>query len=72
MCTALIASFCGAFPDKPLETTVAALLTMGIAGEIAFEEAGNRGGGSFRVALHDAVSRMDADTIRKRAKLHEA
>jgi hydroxyethylthiazole kinase len=69
MCTALIGSFCGAAPDQVFEATVAALLTMGIAGEIAYEKAGSLGNGSFRVALHDAVSLMDAETITRRAHI---
>lgn len=71
MCSSLVGSFCGAAPDAPLAACVAALLTMGIAGEIAFETAGATGNGSFRVALHDAVSRMDAETLAGRAKLYE-
>lgn len=72
MCSSLVGSFCGAAPDAPLAACVAALLTMGIAGEIAFETAGALGNGSFKVALHDAVSRMDAETLAGRAKLYEA
>lgn len=72
MCSSLIGSFCGAAPDALLEATVCALLCMGIAGEIAFEKAGRLGNGSFRAALHDAVSRMDAATLAGRGKLHEA
>lgn len=72
MCSSLIGSFCGAAPDRPLEATVTALLSMGIAGEIAHIEADQRGNGSFRTALHDAVSRMDIDTLARRAKLYEA
>ncbi len=72
MCSSLIGSFCGAAPNRLLEATVAALLSMGIAGEIAHTEAGQQGNGSFRTALHDAVSRMDSDTLMRRAKLYEA
>ncbi len=72
MCSSLIGSFCGAAPDKLLEATVAALLTMGIAGEIAYDKAGINGNGSFKVALHDAVSCMSMDTLLERAKLYEA
>lgn len=71
MCTSLIGSFCGANAD-PLPAAAAALLTMGIAGEIAFEKAGKIGTGSFRTALHDAVSRMSADTLKRRARCYEA
>lgn len=72
MCSSLMGSFCGAAPDRLLEATVSALLTMGIAGELAEEHAGHCGNGGFRAALHDTVSRMDADIIIRRAKLYEA
>ena len=72
MCSSLIGSFCGAAPDSPFEAATAALLTMGIAGEIAFENTCDKGNGSFRAALHDAVSRMNAETLMGRAKIHEA
>lgn len=72
MCSSLIGSFCGVAPSQPLTACIAALLTMGIAGELAFEKAGALGNGSFCVALHDAVSHMDANTIIERGKLDEA
>jgi hydroxymethylpyrimidine kinase/phosphomethylpyrimidine kinase/hydroxyethylthiazole kinase len=72
MCTSLIGSFVGAAPETPLEATVCALLSMGIAGEIAYEKAGEAGNGSFRAALHDAISKMDAKTLETRAKLNVA
>lgn len=72
MCTSLIGSYCGAAPDTPFVAAVAALLTMGVAGEIAFEQAGAIGNGSFRIALHDAVSRLHADELERRAKIYEA
>ncbi|MDR0597814.1 MAG: hydroxyethylthiazole kinase [Treponema sp.] len=70
MCASLIGSFCGV-SDSAFDATVAALLVMGIAGEIAFERAGQKGNGSFRAALHDAVSMMDGKTLAERAKIHE-
>lgn len=72
MCSSLIGSFCGAAPEDPLAACTAALLTMAIAGEIAWEKAGAAGNGSFRAALHDGVSSMDGETLAGRAKLHEA
>lgn len=72
MCSSLIGAFCGAAPCRSLDATIAALLSMGIAGEIAHAEAGQQGNGSFRMALHDAVSRMDSDTLMRRASLYEA
>lgn len=70
MCASLIGSFCGAV-KSPFEATIAALLTMNIAGEIAFEHAGYKGNGSFRVALFDAVSQLNSATITERAVLDE-
>ncbi|MDR0764959.1 MAG: hydroxyethylthiazole kinase [Synergistaceae bacterium] len=72
MCSSLIGCCLGANPDRPFESVVAALLSMGIAGEIAHEKAGHLGGGSFRAALHDAMSRMNAPTLERRAKYDEA
>lgn len=72
MCSSLIGSFCGAAPDAPLAATVAALLSMGISGEIAHDRAGQIGNGSFRMALHNAMSQMDEKTLSGRAKLYEA
>jgi len=71
MCSSLIGSFCGASPDEPLAAAAAAMMCMGIAGELAYESAGQRGNGSFRIALHDAISRMDAATLEKLARYHE-
>jgi hydroxyethylthiazole kinase len=71
MCSSLIGSFCGAAPDEPLAAAAAAMMCMGIAGELAYESAGQRGNGSFRAALHDAVSRMDAAAFEKLARYHE-
>jgi hydroxyethylthiazole kinase len=72
MCSSLIGSFCGASPDEPLVAAAAAMLCMGIAGELAYKHAGQRGNGSFRAALHDAVSRMTAAAIEELARYDEA
>jgi hydroxyethylthiazole kinase len=72
MCSSLIGSFCGAAPEEPFAAAVTAMICMGIAGELAYENGGQRGNGSFRVALHDAVSRMDAATFEGLARYHEA
>jgi len=71
MCSSLIGSFCGAAPHEPLTSAVAAMLCMGIAGEIAFQKAGQFGNGSFRTALHDAINRIDAGTLEKMARYNE-
>ena len=71
MCSSLIGSFCGAVPKQPFEASVLAMLCMGVAGEIALERAGKLGNGSFRAALHDAISRMDVGTLSQKARFHE-
>lgn len=71
MCSSLIGSFCAASPGDLFAASAAAMFCMGIAGELAFEKAGQLGNGSFRAALHDAVSRMDAKTLEKMAKFDE-
>jgi hydroxyethylthiazole kinase len=76
MCSSLIGSFCGALPvastDEPFMAAAAAMACMGVAGELAHENAGRFGSGSFHFALHDAVSRMDAETLERMAKYREA
>lgn len=47
------------------------VLSMGLAGEIAYEKAGSIGTGSFHIAIIDALSNLDAKTIQERAKLDE-
>ncbi|MDR0571292.1 MAG: hydroxyethylthiazole kinase [Rickettsiales bacterium] len=70
MLTSLIASFCGVTTDY-LMATVAAVASMGVAGEIAFEKAGNFGTGTFNAALLDAISMLSADILKNRVKLDE-
>jgi len=72
MCSSLIGSLCGASKDEPFVSAAAAMLCMGVAGELAYDKAGFLGKGSFHVALHDAVSRMDAVTLERLAKYREA
>jgi len=71
MCSSLVGSACAATSDYFL-AAVSGILYMGIAGEIAFENAGQNGTGSFRVSAIDEISKLDADTVRRRAKLYEA
>ena len=73
MCTSLIGSFCGvAKKEEYLEASVAAMLCMGIAGKLAYEKSGQFGNGSFHIALHDAISKMDEKTLERLAKIREA
>jgi len=71
MCSTLIGAFCGTARDRPFTAAAAGMLCMGVAGEMAFLNA-KPGNGSFRAALHDALSRLSADNILKMAKIREA
>ena len=70
MSTALVGACAGA-ADDCLTAAVAAIAAMGIAGEIAYERAGEQGTGSFRTALMDAVSRLDRTVMESRANILE-
>lgn len=72
MCTALVGSFCGAAGSDHLIAAAAGVMTMGIAGEIAFEQAGGQGLGSYRVALIDQIGNMAGETMRARGRIDEA
>lgn len=63
---AIAAAFCAVEPD-PVVAAVAASLTMGIAGEIAFEKAQRPG--SFQIALLDALDELDAQALMRKAKV---
>ncbi|PWM24551.1 MAG: hydroxyethylthiazole kinase [Oscillospiraceae bacterium] len=66
MLTALLGAFCGANPDRPFEASVAAVGTMGYAGELARERTIRLGGGNatFRTCLIDAVSLMTPEQLK--------
>ena len=68
MCTSLIASFLGAGLD-PFAAAVSGVALMGVAGELAFERCGERGTGSFRTGIVDAVSCMTDDELAGRATI---
>ena len=72
MCASLIGAFLGSAAEDVFPGALMAMVTMGVAGELAFEQAGKLGIGSFRIALHDAVSQMDVQTLEKRGHYHEA
>ncbi len=69
MATSLVGSFAGA--TDAFTAAVAGIASMGIAGELAYEKAGQLGTGSFHIAIIDALSMLNADLIEKRAKLYE-
>lgn len=70
MCTSLVGSFCGASKDF-LAAAAGGVLCMSLAGELAAEQAGETGNGSFHMAIFDAVSKMTAATMERRAKIEE-
>lgn len=57
--TVLCAAFAAAADGDCLTAALAGVGAMGVAGEIAYREAGARGTGSFHIAVIDALSRLD-------------
>lgn len=72
MCTSLIGSFCGATDDY-LNAVTAGTVSMGVAGERAYEalKAENIGSGSFRVKLIDMVFNLSSEDLAEEVKIHE-
>ncbi len=70
MASALVGTCAGATDDMML-AALAGTAAMGIAGELAWERAGNLGTGSFRTALIDALSTMEQSTVQEWARFHE-
>ncbi len=64
--TALVGAFLAVEP-APLDATVAALVVLGVAGELAAERAA--GPGSLQMHLLDALHALDAGTLARRARL---
>ncbi|MGN0144298.1 MAG: hydroxyethylthiazole kinase [Clostridium sp.] len=73
MTTALIGGYLGACEncDDYFAAAAAGIISMGICGEIAEEKAGNIGFGSFHMAIMDAVSNLDKETIINRSKIKQ-
>lgn len=69
--TSALTGACAAAARDPLSAAAAAVSSMGIAGELAYEAAGAAGTGSFHIAVIDALSRLDPALFEKRAKLDE-
>lgn len=65
MLTGLIAGYIGANPENILDSTAAAVATMGISGEFADKKttAENKGTVSFRAFLIDYISKMDSELL---------
>lgn len=65
MLSGVLGSYLGAV--RTFDSAVSAVASMGIAGEIAFEN--SAGTGSLRVGIIDALSKIDDDIISKRGKI---
>lgn len=70
MTTALVGAFLGA-GGEPFTAAAAGVAAMGLAGEIAYQEAGQKGTGSFHIAVIDALSRLDEKTVKEMAGFEE-
>ncbi|WP_334105382.1 hydroxyethylthiazole kinase [Muricomes intestini] len=70
MTSAITGGYAGTREDA-FTAAVAGILSMGIAGEIAFEKAGALGTGSFHMALIDALSNLNEGTIEEMGKIEE-
>ena len=70
MATALVGAYAGVSDDY-WTAAIAGIASMGIAGELAYEQAGDTGTGSYRVAIMDAVSLLTETSFSSRAKIDE-
>lgn len=70
MCSSLVGSFCGATKDY-FAAAAGGIESMSIAGELAADAAGQKGSGSFHVALIDGISKMSPEIFAERAKIDE-
>ncbi len=60
-----------AVSDEPVTGALLSTMVMGCAGELAFEEVGNLGTGSFKVSMMDRLSRMSPVVIEERGRYEE-
>lgn len=72
MCTSLIGSYLGA-GDNELLAALAGVVSMGIAGEIAYEglDKSKGGTGTLKVRILDAIYNLSETDIMKRSKINE-
>ena len=70
MLTAMCGAYLAANPGKPLEAMAAAICSMGVSGELAYEKLQRTGGGNstYRDHLIDSVYNLDIDTFSGGAK----
>ena len=71
MLTAIIAAYCAANPDHHLEAAAAAVSLFGLAGELAYDKLvkNDAGPSSYRTYLIDAISKIDAATLKGGMKI---
>ena len=71
MLTCVIGSYCGANPENILDATAAAVVAMGLCGELAEKKMieRNEGTGSFRTYLIDNMSNLDINKLNGGMKL---
>lgn len=71
MCTSLIGSYLGTGEDK-LIAALAGVVSMGIAGEVAYERLSEEeGSGSLKVNIIDAIYNLSEKIIAKKGKINE-
>lgn len=67
--SAITCAFVAANMDNVLEATVAAVCTMGVAGEIAYQRLGDMdGNATYRNYIIDAVNKLDGECLDRMAK----
>lgn len=71
MCTSVIASYCGVEKNF-LKATLSGVVSMGIAGEIAWGKTKNLGPSSFRTSLIDSIHNLNENSFNERGKIHNA
>lgn len=72
MCTSVIGCYLGA-GDNNLIAALAGIVSMGIAGETAYEslDKNNEGSGTFKMKMLDAIYNLSEANIMKRSKINE-
>jgi len=73
MLGAVVAAFCGANPENPVEAAAAAVSAMGLCGERAYRKTADAGAGtgSFRSYLLDAMSMLTPQSFAEGCKIEE-
>ena len=75
MTTVLMGAFAAAAGSSTdfdyLAAATAAIVCMGVAGELAYEKAGDDGTGSFRTILMDSINCLNQETVERMAKIIE-